>query len=422
MSEMYFEFGRSDAAGSPDAAAARAAKNRSNRDLGMRLLDISRTGSRADLERVLGTGISPHFHDPTRGTALHQASLQTEVDLIAGLLRFQPNPTEFTPRAAARSLPSPLHLAIWNNRAEAVELLKRVTAFAAPDRDGLLPTHIAALRNDEQVLESLLAEGYDAQAIDARGCSPLFYASSRGNDRAVASLLSRMSEPSTGAAYVDSSGRNPIMYLTECFDKPGTCAWLPCPATAYWLPEWNENGLSAAAAVPEETQEARCHAVFQALRDAGCSANSLDVLGRSARQYALQCLNGCVFEDIGVGDMAQQVTEAEVSELLNLLLTRLAAPGWRNVAHLLQHARRIGVVLVRAADGRVRWPVLPAMSEYMTAASPIGRGGCSHSDALALTQQLKEELRCEGSWARKIHGVAWWLHHNKPRPRQLFVV
>eukprot|EP00698_Gefionella_okellyi_P023665 TRINITY_DN8147_c0_g1_i2.p1 TRINITY_DN8147_c0_g1~~TRINITY_DN8147_c0_g1_i2.p1 ORF type:complete len:1447 (-),score=339.37 TRINITY_DN8147_c0_g1_i2:189-3998(-) len=125
-------------------------------------------------------------HERTRMTALHQAVIRDQVDIVKILLEAGANVNALNKHGL-----SPVHIAILKKRADALKLFLETNADALrePTAVGCTPLMLAARLGNTELVKFLLTRGVSARPTDKRGYNALHHAARRNQPEVIRLLL-----------------------------------------------------------------------------------------------------------------------------------------------------------------------------------------------------------------------------------------
>lgn len=157
-------------------------------------------GNRAVAEHLINAGVSPDLRDKHGRTPAYYAAEMGHAELAEYLLASSKEPEDLT-MATLVTDARPLlnHVAAEGHLAVVRLLLARGAARAhlhLPDGQGRTPLHRAAKRKQVEMVDFLLANGADVQAVDAEGRTALHEGAEAGDLAVVRHLLAKGADKS----------------------------------------------------------------------------------------------------------------------------------------------------------------------------------------------------------------------------------
>ncbi|MCP4592237.1 MAG: hypothetical protein GY842_16005, partial [bacterium] len=266
------------------------AKNRA----GQTALHAAAYAGRTDVvEFLLAHGASVAAADQQQAAPLHLAVSQLRTEVVARLLEAKADPN-----ASTKSKMSPLAL-LADRRIGSADDTKSCAAIArllleagaetdAPNADGYLPLHLAAIRGNLAILDPLLAAEADVTTGDAREQTALHHAA-RGNHQ---EFIKRLLAGKAPLDAVDRNGETPLHAAARRFRAEAIDLLLTAGAQVNATSKAGMTPLILLAAHSEEDRgidhDGAFSAAAQVLLKAGAKLDAKDSTGTSALHYAVK--------------------------------------------------------------------------------------------------------------------------------------
>ncbi|WP_246210225.1 ankyrin repeat domain-containing protein, partial [Wolbachia endosymbiont of Atemnus politus] len=138
-----------------------------------------------DINQLVESGFDINSKDANGITLLHKFTKEGDIVRVKSLLEHE---ADFS--AIDNENRNPLHYAVMHEHKKIAKLLVNQLTINSKDKNGFTPLHLAALQDDTELIDFLIAEGAKINEKDAQeGYTPLHIASLYGSKKSVQTLI-----------------------------------------------------------------------------------------------------------------------------------------------------------------------------------------------------------------------------------------